>query len=194
MLRKILIALAVLACGYLILCFAAPKSMDTSVTKQLKASPEALYAYVSDLRLWPMWSPWAAMDPKTINTYSDVSNAVGSTNAWKSNHEYVGNGNQTFTELIPNQKVAAKMAFDDMPGPPSYANMTFKAVNGGTEVKWSMDSTGTQPLLMRGMMFAMNAKGMLEQQFGDGLAKLDSLALAAPIAAPVAADSTVKKK
>ncbi len=116
----------------------APKQMKAEKTMVVKASPEALYHQVADLKNWPNWSPWEAMDPNMKKEYSANTYGKGAWNSWESEKKSVGNGKMTITDAKDNEYVKTHMDFGDQGT--GEADMYFKPVDGGTEVKWTFQS------------------------------------------------------
>jgi hypothetical protein len=192
MMKKLLYVLLAIVVAYLGLCAFSPDNMNVVSKNILKSSPESVYAQIADFKKWPAWSYWSQQDPAMKDTYSAVTNAVGSFHAWSSKNPEVGTGKQTISELVPNMKVQTKLEFEGTDGIGT-SNIVLKPTpEGGTEVTWDMIGEKPVPFPMRGMFFAMNMKQMLLNQFNTCLANIDSVALANPISS--AADTAIGAK
>lgn len=139
------------------------------------AAPAArVYAHVHDLREWGKWSPWDAMDPAMVKTFSDDQGTVGSHYSWVGNRK-VGEGRMKIVGLEEPTKVDLELEF----------LKPFKAQNGVTldiepsgdgatsDVTWSM--TGKLNFMMKIMGIFKSMDDQVGPDFEKGLASLKKL-------------------
>jgi hypothetical protein len=190
MLKKVLLALAVLIVGFVAYAATRPDKYHVERSTTIHAPADLVYAHMADLKSFGEWSPWDKRDPNMKKTYSAATTGVGATYSWQGNKE-VGSGKMTITEAKPPTLVREKLEFIEPFA--SVADVGFDVVPAGTdEVKatWSMDGDSSK-LLMKAMGVFMNMDKMIGKDFDDGLANLKRIVeakAAAPAAAPVAAE------
>ena len=172
MLKKILIAVAVLLAGLLLLPFTQPDTFTVHRSRQIQAPPEQLRALINDLRAFNRWNPYDKKDPAMQSSYSGPAAGPGARYAFKGNSE-VGEGSLTITASTP-QQVGMRL---DMSAPmEAHNDITFTLVPkaGGTEVTWAMRGNCPYIAKLMGLIFDMDA--MIGKDFEAGLAALQQLA------------------
>ena len=70
MLKKILLAVAVLVVGVCAVVASRPAEFKIERSAVINASPEVAFAQVNDFHKWEGWSPWAKLDPSQQNTFT----------------------------------------------------------------------------------------------------------------------------
>ncbi len=143
-----------------------PSTVEVSRDTVINATPEKIFPHVANLKASNKWSPWVEMDPNIKIEYSGPEQGVGQVSAWKS--EEMGDGSQTVTELIDNQKVVTALDFGQM----GTASAQFDLVPdaGGTKVIWTMKSElGNNPIAR---WFGPMIKSEVGEEYEKGLAKL----------------------
>jgi hypothetical protein len=187
--KKVLLVLAVLVAAFLGVVATRPDTYHVERSTEVKASPEAVFAFVGDLKTFPQWSPWQKRDPNVKITISTPSTGVGASYAWEGNKE-VGKGRMTIIESTPPVRTKEKLEFIEPF--PSIAEAGFEvkpAGTGASTVTWSMD--GKNNLIGKAFSLFMDMDKMIGKDFEDGLASLKKLVEAAPAAAPVAPAAAV---
>ncbi len=162
----------VLLLAYLACCFFGPKSFNTEKSVTINASPQAVYALVSDFNQWKSWSPWVKRDPEMKSTIEGQAGVVGHKQSWESDSE--GTGSQVMIELKPDAYVKTELRFKDW-DEPSYAEMMISPTEGGSELKWTMKGSNI-PFMFRGVLFIMNGNGRLEKDYEEGLIAIKAVA------------------
>jgi hypothetical protein len=151
--------------------FVAPTEYELARSVTIDAPPAAVHVYLGDLAKWPEWSPWEANDPSVKTTLGAQTTGVGASQTWTSES---GDGELTFTACDPATGVAYDMMFimEDKRAPAS-AIMSYKVVDGGTEVTWSMegDMAEFMPPVFAGLMQLMSGL-FIGSDFDQGLAAL----------------------
>src|SRR6478609_3882643 len=94
MIRKILIALAVVIASLLVVIALRPADFRYTRSAMIAASPSVLFEQVNDLHKFQTWNPWAEIDPNSRITYSGPPSGVGTAFSWAGNND-VGEGTMT---------------------------------------------------------------------------------------------------
>lgn len=150
-LKIILILFVVLAGGFAIWMATLDGKYDVSRTAWIDASPEMVYAEVSDFKTWPNWGPWFQKDSTMKAEFGEISQGQGATYSWTSKEQ--GQGNMEILEAMPNQSMKTQINFGGMGS--SNGSWTFTPKDGGTEVTWGF--SGTMPFFFRFMAANMDA-------------------------------------
>ncbi|MEO8087648.1 MAG: SRPBCC family protein [Bacteroidota bacterium] len=180
-LKKILIVLVVIVAVLAIAgMFMSPK-VRVERSMEMKASPEAVYSQVADLKMWDNWMPWNKMDPAMVKTYGDKTMGEGATYSWVSNNKNVGKGSIVITKAVPNEMVETTLSFDGQGD--ATGGYQMEKTDAGTKVTWSMNmDMGSNPF--KRLMGSMMDK-MMGPYFDQGLHSLDSASSAMPAPAPM---------
>lgn len=176
MLKKILIALAVVVVAILIIAAFQPSTYRVERSLAIAASPAELFPQVNDLHKAQVWSPWVKLDPAGKYTFEGPASGVGAVNAWAGNSE-VGEGRQTIIESRPNELVRLKLEFYKPMAGVATAEFGFKPEGGKTLVTWSM--AGPKNFVSKVFCLFVSMDKMIGGQFEKGLADLKTLTEAA---------------
>ena len=177
MLKKILIALAVIVIVFLVVVALQPADFRIARSATISAPPSAVFTLVNDLHKWESWSPWAKLDPAMKTTYDGPPTGTGASYAWVGNRE-VGEGRMTITESHPDDLVRFKLAFLKPMKATHASEFTFKPEGNQTIVTWSM--TGTNGFVEKAFSLVMNLDKMVGGDFEKGLAQMKTLLETAP--------------
>ena len=179
--KKLLVVVLVLIALVVIAGQVMSPEVKLSRSVVIKAPTAKVHEYVGDLKNWPAWEPWtdkeAGGDPDIKTTLSPTTTGVGAHQTWTGKD---GDGELTFTKSDPNSGIAYDMVLikGDM-RVPSKGVITYKAVEGGTEVTWSMDGNFDMSclggLIKWGRIMAPMMKGEIGKMFDFGLAKLKKI-------------------
>ncbi len=176
MLKKILVALAVLVVGFLVVVTLQPDEFRVARTTTIAAPAPAVFARVNDLRQWEEWSPWAKLDPALKQTYAGPSAGPGASYTWSGNSQ-VGEGRMTITESQPSDLVRIKLEFLKPFAAVNTTEFSFKAEDQKTVVTWSM--FGRQNFMSKAMCLFVTMDKMVGGDFEKGLAQLEAVIEAA---------------
>jgi effector-binding domain-containing protein len=158
--------------------FFLPASSHVERSMVIQASPALVYDQVNTLKNWEKWSPWQSMDPEMQLTYGEKPSGVGAWYSWKGPKS--GEGKLTITSAEPNTKISSDLDFGEMGI--AKCDYLFEATIEGTKMTWIFDTDlGSNPI-SRWMGLLMN--GVLEEQFDDGMKKMNSYAAELKAAAP----------
>lgn len=169
MLKKILLAAAVVVAVFAVFVATRPSTYQVERSIVVNAPPDQVFARAVDLRKWATWSPWAKLDPQMNVEYSGPDSGVGSSYHWKGNDK-VGEGRMTISGVTPDRLVQIKLEFLKPWEQTSLTEFRFAPEGSGTRVTWTM--SGTHDFV--GKLFAvfMDMDKMVGPDFEKGLAAL----------------------
>lgn len=176
--KKLLIVLLVLVGAVVAAGHVMSPDMNLSRTVVIKAPVAKVHEYIGDLKNWPAWEPWtdpeAGGDPTIKVTYGPATSGVGAHQSWTGKD---GEGELTFTKSDSNEGITYDMAFIQGESKlPSQGKLTYKPVDGGVEVTWSMDAKMDMACcggaIKYGPIMAALMKGSIGDMFQFGLDKL----------------------
>lgn len=167
----IFVAIAVLAlvAGVLIVAARKPDVFEVVRSATIQATPERIFALLSDFREWGAWSPYEKKDPAMTRSFRGATSGVGAVYAFDGNGK-VGTGELTIVEVEAPTKLAVTL---DMTRPMVCSNritFTLAASEGGTLVTWRMQ--GPSPFIGKLMGTVFNMDRMIGRDFEQGLAAL----------------------
>lgn len=173
MLRKIL--------RYLLIAFALLMGIGlllpgkTHFERQMgiAAPANVVYQQIHELKNWPNWSYWYALDPTAKMVYSSPASAgLGAWYTWDGDKKTVGSGKLTILEADSAKLLRCKMNFGDNSA--SFADFKLTATDTtSTKVVWTFDTDhGLNPLAR---WFGLMMEGFLSPDFEKGLAKLKTV-------------------
>src|SRR5713226_290937 len=158
MLKKILIALAVIVIVFVGVVAMQPSEFRVTRTATISAPAPAVFAQVNDLHNWEAWSPWAKLDPGMKQTYEGAPAGAGAIYAWAGNNQ-VGEGRMTMTESRPSELIRIKLEFVKPFRGTNIAEFTFKPAGDQTAVTWSM--TGQKNFVAKAVHLFMSMDKMV---------------------------------
>ncbi len=176
MLKKIVIALVVIAIVFVIVVATRPADFRITRSATIAASAETVFAQVNDLHMWDAWSPWAKLDPAMKQTHEGASAGVGAIYSWDGNKE-VGAGRMTITESRTNEAIRIKLEFLKPFAAVNDTEFTFMSEGNQTTVTWTM--AGKNNFMSKAFCMFMNMDKMVGGDFEKGLAQMKTVAEAA---------------
>ena len=177
MLKKILIALAVIIVVLVIIVALQPSEFRVARSTSIAAPASAVFAQVNDFHKWQAWNPWGKIDPAMKQSYEGARAGTGAIYTWSGNNE-VGEGRMTITESRPNELIRVKLEFFKPFAATNTADFTFKPEGNQTLVTWSM--FGEKNFTAKAVHLVMNMDKMIGGQFEKGLADMKSVVEATP--------------
>lgn len=150
--------------------FLLPSTFTISRSATIQAQPAKVYAVLSDLKTYDAWMPWNQIDTAMTKEYGPKTKGKGAWYSWSSDNWKVGEGKLEITQAVQDQSVttALYMAGDDQPAKGGWT--LNPAETAATTVTWNMSGNNGNNPLYRWMTFL--SKGMMEEQFDNGLAQL----------------------
>jgi hypothetical protein len=173
MLKKILLALALLVAVFVIVVALRPADFRVTRSATIAAPAAVIFGQVNDLHKWEAWSPWAKIDPAMKQTYEGTPAGTGAIYSWVGNSE-VGEGRMTITESRPEELVRIKLEFLKPFATVNTTEFHFKPEGKQTTVTWSM--AGTNNFMAKAFCLFMNMDKMVGGDFEKGLAQMKSVA------------------
>jgi hypothetical protein len=177
MLKKILIAVAVLVVLFVIIVALQPSEFRVARSATVSAPSPAVFAQVNDFHKWEAWNPWGKIDPAMKQTYEGAAAGTGAIYTWTGNNE-VGEGRMTITESRPSELIRINLEFFKPFAANSSAEFTFKPEGNQTAVTWSM--AGQNNFMAKAIHLFINMDKMIGGQFEKGLASMKSIVEAGP--------------
>ncbi len=154
---------------------AASKPDEWVLTRSavINAPAAKVFAQINDLHFWSNWSPWAKLDPEQKATFKGPNAGKDSSMKWESAKDDVGVGTMTITDSKPNEKITMRLDFEKPMPATNTTEFTFKPVDKGTEVTWTMRAQATIVTKIMGVIF--NCDKIVGDMFDKGLANLKEL-------------------
>jgi uncharacterized protein YndB with AHSA1/START domain len=184
MLKKLLLAVAVVLAVFAVFVATRPDSYRVSRSRTIGAPPLTVYPLVADFHQWEKWSPWAKLDPAMKTTFSGPVAAAGSSYAWSGNDK-VGEGRMTIVEARPGERLRLQLEFIKPFASTSSTEFGFAAKAGGTETVWTME--GHNNFVGKAFSVFVNMDKMIGNDFEKGLSQLKAVAEAEASYGPAAA-------
>ncbi len=177
MLKKILIALAVIIVVLVIVVALQPSEFHIERTATISAPAPVVFAQVNDFHNWDTWSPWAKLDPAMKKTYEGAPAGTGAISTWAGNNQ-VGEGRATITESRPSDLIRINLEYVKPFAATNTAEFTFKPEGDHTTVTWSLH--GRNNFIAKAFGLIMDMDEMVGNQFEKGLASLRSVVTEVP--------------
>lgn len=170
-----IVGILVLGIIALIAGFLLPSQVHVERQTLINASPEQVFARISDFNAWSDWSPWAKMDPDA--ELEIQGSGVGQTMKWSSENRNVGKGSQQITQLNAPHQLKANLDFEEMGK--SDVSFTLEPIEDKTKVTWSYDSDmrAGVPLVKQPIytFFGFFIDSMLGKTYEKGLSNLKTV-------------------
>jgi hypothetical protein len=175
MLKKILVAIAVLILLLVVIGIFLPREWSVSRSILIAAPTDKIHPYTSTPSRYREWFDWEEMsDPTLVVETGGPVSGKGAWYSWKG--EKAGSGRLTITDADPATGIYLELAIES-DTPNAKGSILYTAADGGaTRVTWS--EGGELPPVLGGYL-----KGYVEEvcgkAFDGGLAKLKSAVEAA---------------
>ena len=114
-------------------------------SREIEASPEAVFAAIVDFKSWPQWSPWLIHEPDTKIVYSDNYQQEGGNYSWDG--KVVGAGKLSHVNIRPPARIEQQIEFTRPFRAVNQVNWEFEDRGERTLVTWEM--VGRMPFLLR---------------------------------------------
>ena len=112
--NALVIAVAVLAIGFVVIVARRPPEVRVVRSVSIAAPAAVVFAQVNDLRNWAAWSAWANIDPAMQRSYTGAAAGTGAVYAWSGNRA-AGRGRLTIVESRPSELVRMKLEMYSLP-------------------------------------------------------------------------------
>ncbi|MBI2730622.1 MAG: SRPBCC family protein [Sphingobacteriales bacterium] len=180
-LKRLLSAIVILVVLLLLVSFFLPSKVHVERSLQMNGvKPASVYAQINDLKSYDKWMPWNKKDPNMKKNWGEKTSGVGASYSWESKVKDVGNGSMTITESVPDKLVKTDLNF--MENGVAKAGWELNEKDGGTNVKWFMESEATGNFFTKAVSkyFFFFMDKMVGPDFEQGLAELKKAAEATP--------------
>ena len=154
-----------------------PSGFRVERTATISAPAPAVFGQVNDFHNWEAWSPWAKLDPTMRQAFEGAPAGTGAIYTWTANKQ-VGEGRMTVTESRPNELIRIRLEFLKPFAATNTAEFAFKPEGNQTVVTWSM--VGKNNFMAKAVHLVVNMDRMVGGDFEKGLARMKSVAEAAP--------------
>lgn len=143
-----------------------PSTFEVEKSLVIKASPELIHEFTSDLTRWPEWTPWLNEDPDLVVTLGGITSGEGASQTWQGGSS---EGRLLITRSDPAAGIAYEMTFSKKTYT-SVGSLEYRPVPGGTEVVWHQTGDNGNNIMAR--YFAGLMPSFIGPQFAEGLARL----------------------
>lgn len=166
----IVVVVAIVA--VLIYASTRPDTFRVERSLAMKAPPEKIFPYLTELKRWQEWSPYEGRDPAMKRTYGGAESGKGATYEWDGDKN-VGKGRMEVLEATPPNKVMIKLDFIKPFEGHNTAELTVQPKDGQTVVTWAM--YGPSPFMSKLIGTFMSFDDMIGRDFAAGLVKLKTI-------------------
>ena len=142
-------------------------------SRDIKASPERIFALINDLRSWGDWSPYEKRDPQMHRTFSGADSGKGAVYQWDGDKN-VGAGRMEIVDITPPSRIVIKLDFIRPIEGHNTAEFTMTPRGDMTRVTWAM--FGPAPFISKLMQVFISFDKMIGKDFEQGLNNLKTLA------------------
>lgn len=184
MLKKILIAVAVVGLALVGLIATRPATFSVARSSTIHAPAPVVYAQIADFHKWNAWSPWDKMDPTMKRTYSGADAGKGAVYEWVGNDQ-VGSGKMEVVNTKEPAQVSVRLTF--LETFPADNHVVFDVVPKGEDVAVTWTMTGDNSFISKAFQFVMPMDKMVGSDIEKGLTGIKTVAEAKAQAAAKAA-------
>ncbi len=164
---RLFLGLAVLVGILAAVSVGLPAHVTVARSVVINAPELAVFPYLSNLKHFHDWSPWAARDPQLQLTYSGPELGKGAHVDWVSQVRSIGTGSMEITSADPNKTLELAVNFNGLDGTSTY---DIVPSGSGSKLTWSFGyDSGSSPL-KRWKALALD--GFIGAEYRVGLDKL----------------------
>ena len=168
----VIASLAALVGGLLLYAHSRPDYVTVARSIRIQASPQAIFPFLEDLRLFGAWSPFEQLDPAAQRRFSGSPRGTGAVYEWDGNDK-LGSGRMEIIDTAPAKRVISELEFFRPFKADCLVEFSLQPVSGGTEVRWEMD--GARSLSVKLVSLFLDLDGIQGREFEKGLAALKAL-------------------
>jgi hypothetical protein len=169
MMNIIILAVAVLLIGFFIYVATRPALFAHSESAVIKASPEKIFPYISQLKLGGNWSPYEKRDQNMKKTFSGNDGAPGSKLVFDGKKD-VGAGSVEILSLVPNSEVKLRLLMSRPMKADNLITYKIEPVGQGTRFTWSMQ--GENGFFGKLFVTLVDCRKMLSKDMQEGFQNL----------------------
>jgi hypothetical protein len=163
--KTLLVVLLALAVLLAIAGFFLPTQWRVERSIAIRASPDAIFPLISNLKAWEGWSPWNRdMDPTLQISYEGPASGVGAISRWTG--EKIGRGRLEVTASDPARGIVYDLSMEGGAFR-AQGSIMLEAQTGGTKVTWAgSGQVGMNPI---GRYFVLLLDPMIGSDLMQGL-------------------------
>jgi len=165
------IVAAAIVAGLLAIAALQPDRFQVQRSTSIKASADAIFPLINDLRTFNTWNPFDKKDPDTKGSYSGPPSGKGASYAFESSK--AGTGSLEIIDAAPPSKIAMRLTMIKPIAVDNRVEFTLEPQGENTRVTWAMD--GQVPLVGKVLHLIFNMDKMVGGDFEAGLADLKAL-------------------
>jgi uncharacterized protein YndB with AHSA1/START domain len=173
MLKSIIAIVVAVVAALLAYAATRPDTFLVQRTADIKASPDRIYAQITDFRKWGTWSPYEKRDPAMKRQLAGAASGVGAVYEWDGNGE-VGQGRMEIVEVKSPELVVIQLDFVRPLETRNRVEFTLRPQGDTTHVTWTMKGPSPYVSKLMGVFFDMDA--LIGRDFESGLASLRAAA------------------
>jgi len=181
MVKKILLAVAILIALFAVYVALQPARYRIERTHVVAAPPEVVYDQIASFRAWERWAPWSKLDPKMAVEYGGPPSGVGATYHWKGDDKTVGEGRMKIVEAKAPERILIQLDFIKPWESKARNEFLLKPDGGGTKVAWVM--SGDNDFVGKAYGVFVDMDKAVGSMFEKGLADLRAAAEAESVRA-----------
>ncbi len=171
--RKNILAIAAIGmAGLIAFIHSRPDHFRYERSAVIESPAEAIFPYISDLKLGVEWSPYERKDPNMKRTFSGPVVGVGQIEAFDGNSE-AGSGQLEVVNLVPNQSVQIRLTMTQPMPADNQVEYTLSPEGTGTRLSWAM--SGKIPFFGKIINLLIDCEKMVTADFDIGIQNLKKL-------------------
>lgn len=172
MIKKILIAVAVLLVVFIVYVILKPNAFRYESSIDIKADPSEIFPYISHLERAKEWSPYEKADPDMQRVFSGEDGKQGAKMEF-SGDSNVGSGSIEILRVRPYHFVDLRLQMTKPMQSTSHIQYRLEKIDDGTRFIWSM--VGENQFLFKLMGVFFDFEEMVEKKFQEGQKTLKEL-------------------
>ncbi len=169
MLLKVVSAIGILVLIFLFYVSMKPGHFSYSRNGIIKAPPEKIFPYLSQLKMGSMWSPYEKIDPNMKHTFIGTDGIPGAKMEFEGNSK-AGSGSLEMLSMVPNQKVEYRLLMTKPMKADNRVVYTLEPTPEGTRFIWTM--TGESNFIGKLFSTLIDCEKMVGGQFEEGIQNL----------------------
>jgi hypothetical protein len=169
MLKIILLIVVVVVVGLVGFIASRPSLFTYSESTIIKATPEKIFPYLSQLKLGGQWSPYEKRDPAMKKEFTGTDGTPGSKLIFDGKKE-VGAGSVEVLSLVPNRESKLRLLMSRPMKADNLITYKLEPVGNGTRFTWSME--GENNFIGKAFVTFVDCKAMLSKDMNEGFVNL----------------------
>lgn len=138
----------------------------------INAPPEAIFPYISNLKMGEQWSPYEKIDPNMKKTFAGPDGQVGSSMDFEGNSD-AGSGRLEILKIVPNESVDIRLLMLKPMYADNLVQYTLTKEGESTKFTWSMKGDGG--FMSKLVTLLIDCEKMVGDQMEEGIQNLKNL-------------------